>query len=188
MAVARIIYTGAIHLGIWGPLDQRCAAATDALEALIGKRGTDAFGRDPRHDHVTASAFVVSPDRRRVLLMHHAKLDRWLQPGGHCDGSGDTLEVARRELREETGLSGVRLVTGAIVDIDRHPIPARRDEPAHHHVDLRYLFEADPDLPISRNHESRALAWVEIDELEAYTDNPAVTVIRKIAAEHPARA
>ncbi|WP_411839879.1 NUDIX hydrolase [Paracoccus sp. ME4] len=188
MAVTRIIYTGTVHLGIWGPLDRRCAAATDALEALIGKRGTDAFGRDPRHDHITASGFVVSPDRRRVLLMHHAKLDRWLQPGGHCDGSANTLEVARRELREETGLSQARLVTRAIVDIDRHLIPARRDEPAHHHVDLRYLFEADPALPISRNQESRALAWVEIDRLEAYTDNPALLVIRTIAEEHPARA
>ena len=42
-------------------------------------------------------AWVVSPDRSRVLMMHHRKLDQWFQPGGHADGDADILRVALRE-------------------------------------------------------------------------------------------
>ncbi|MEN8041330.1 MAG: hypothetical protein ABFR95_07475, partial [Actinomycetota bacterium] len=35
--------------------------------------------------HFTASGFVTSPDGEALLLIHHGKLDRWLQPGGHID-------------------------------------------------------------------------------------------------------
>ncbi|WP_373330611.1 hypothetical protein [Salmonirosea aquatica] len=39
------------------------------------------FERSLKAGHVTASAWVVSPDRQQVLLMHHRKLNRWFQPG-----------------------------------------------------------------------------------------------------------
>jgi 8-oxo-dGTP pyrophosphatase MutT (NUDIX family) len=61
--------------------------------------------------HLTGSAWIVSPCRRRVLLTHHHKLDRWLQLGGHADGDGDLLAVARREAEEESGLAGLRVVS-----------------------------------------------------------------------------
>src|SRR5690606_7888674 len=51
------------------------------IRQLVASR-EDCFLRTCRPGHVTGSAWVVSPDRRRCLLVHHAKLDRWLQPGG----------------------------------------------------------------------------------------------------------
>ena len=94
----------------------------------------------------------------RVLLAHHRKLGRWLQPGGHSDGDPDTLAVALREAREESGLD-VRALDDAIFDIDVHRIPARGREPAHLHFDVRFLVQAEHDR-FRVSDESHALAWV----------------------------
>jgi len=79
------------------------------------------FERGHEQGHFTGSAWLVSADGTRVLLMHHRKLDRWLQPGGHTGGDADLARVALREAHEETGLAGLRIEDG-IFDIDRHRI------------------------------------------------------------------
>jgi 8-oxo-dGTP pyrophosphatase MutT (NUDIX family) len=112
--------------------------------------------------HLTGSAWIVSPDRRQVLLTLHRKLGKWLQLGGHADGNPDLLAVALREAREESGLGPVTAVEPGIFDVDRHWIPGRRGEPGHWHYDVRFLFEADPSLALTITNESRALSWVEV--------------------------
>ena len=130
------------------------------------------FHRDCLPGHVTASAWLVDPARRRVLLTHHVKLNRWLQPGGHCDGHPATLEVALREAAEETGLA-VAPCLPAPLDIDIHAIPRRGPEAAHHHYDVRYaLIAAGENFQVSA--ESHALAWAPFAELTAYTREPSV--------------
>lgn len=148
-----------------------------ALGALLRRVG-DPYGRDPREDHVTGSGFVVSPCRSFTLLMHHAKLDRWLQPGGHCDGDPDVAGVAAREVFEETGLRA-RLLSRRLFDIDIHEIPARGDAPAHFHYDLRFLFEADPANPLLGNEESHDLRWVALQDLPRYAPQRSVCVLRE---------
>ena len=69
-----------------------------------------AFFRDHLPGHITASSWIIDKDRKSVLLTHHAKLDRWLQPGGHADGQEDVLAVAQREAYEETGLTSLHLL------------------------------------------------------------------------------
>jgi 8-oxo-dGTP pyrophosphatase MutT (NUDIX family) len=81
----------------------------------------DAFVRSNLIGHFTGSAWLVSADGTKVLLMHHRKLGRWLQPGGHADGDTDLARVALREAEEETGLTDLRIDDG-IFDIDRHRI------------------------------------------------------------------
>jgi 8-oxo-dGTP pyrophosphatase MutT (NUDIX family) len=98
--------------------------------------------------------------------MHHRKLDRWLQPGGHADGDVDLARVALREAQEETGVAGL-CVEGGIFDIDRHRIPARGDEPEHWHYDVRYVVRAGADERFTVNPESRALAWRSVAEVAA---------------------
>lgn len=114
--------------------------------------------------HLTGSAWLVSKDGRRAALMHHRKLDRWLQPGGHADGDSDLAAVAKREAEEETGLTDL-LVNQEIFDLDRHQIPARGQDPTHWHYDLRFVVRASGSEVFVQNAESLALAWIDITEL-----------------------
>ena len=113
--------------------------------------------------HFTGSAWLVSADGARVLLTHHRKLNRWLQLGGHADGDGDLAAVALREAEEESGLARLTL-EGGIFDLDRHLIPARGDEPAHWHYDVRFVVRAT-DENFSVSDESHSLAWKSIAEI-----------------------
>lgn len=139
-------------------------AMVDRTRRFVSEH-VDCFERSLAIGHVTGAAWIVNPNRNKVLLTHHRKLDRWLQLGGHCDGDGDTCGVAAREAAEESGLSSVKLVSSAIFDVDVHRIPARRNEPEHDHYDIRYLFEADDKEDLVISEESIALAWVELERL-----------------------
>mgnify|MGYP002778490772 CR=1 FL=1 len=148
-----------------------CHAIAEPAQAALAAEylaflGLDAPVFERRHlaGHFTASAFVVSADGERALLLHHAKLQRWLQPGGHADGDMDLAGVALREAEEETGLGGLG-VEGGIFDLDRHAIPARGAEPGHWHWDVRYVVRCTGDESPKINSESCAFAWLRIDEL-----------------------
>ncbi|MBC7774142.1 MAG: NUDIX hydrolase [Phycisphaerae bacterium] len=132
--------------------------------------------RSTLEGHLTGSAWVLSADGSSVLLLHHTKLDRWLQPGGHADEQDDSLvETARREAMEECGLAELTLLSPSIFDIDVHEIPARGHEPTHLHYDLRFLFVAPEKIEIKRNLlETKAIAWVRIAELCAETTPPSL--------------
>jgi 8-oxo-dGTP pyrophosphatase MutT (NUDIX family) len=136
--------------------------------------------------HFTASAFVLCPERRRVLLVHHAKLGRWLQPGGHVEASDSDLEsTARREVTEETGVwPGQRLGSG-IFDVDIHAIPGRPKEGAHLHFDVRYAFVAEGNT-LSASDEVLGARWVELSAVAGLTDEESVLrCIVRLAALSP---
>ena len=126
------------------PADEEEASDRDRILAFV-LRHERPFDRAIAEGHLTGSAITVSADGTRVLLLHHRKLDRWLQPGGHGD-PGETTgeEVALREALEESGIRGLALhpTAGCPLDVDVHDIPARGSEPAHEHLDLRYLVVA----------------------------------------------
>jgi 8-oxo-dGTP pyrophosphatase MutT (NUDIX family) len=158
----------------------RVAEQAPLAEAFIAFLQTDGavFERSHRVGHFTGSAWLVSADGERVLLTHHRKLDRWLQLGGHADGDADLAAVALREAGEESGLAGL-IVEPAIFDLDRHRIPARGDEPEHWHYDVRYVVRAGGSEAFAINHESLALAWKPIRELEH--DTSADVSLRRMA-------
>ena len=127
----------------------------------------DALHRSCLEGHLTGSALVVDAARERVLLMLHAKLGMWLQPGGHADGEGHLATVALTEAREETGIDGLR-ISPAVVDCDVHEIPARPGEPRHLHLDLRFVVLAPRGAVARPNHESHGLCWCtprDVDEI-----------------------
>lgn len=140
------------------------------LALLEQAGGADPFSRERLAGHFTGSAWVVSADGRRTLLTHHAKLDRWLQPGGHADGDPDLAAVALREAQEETGLPELWLEDGRIFDLDRHWIPARGEVPGHWHYDVRYVVRSGPDEGYVVSAESHDLAWREIAEIAGWED------------------
>ncbi len=124
-----------------------------------------AYHRDHLPGHMTGSAWIINSAKTKVFLTHHAKLNRWLQPGGHADGDEDILNVARKEGDEETGLKSLTLLRPVFFDIDIHTIPARKDFPQHDHYDVRFLFEADDAEEFLVSEESHELAWVRIEDL-----------------------
>lgn len=151
----------------------------------------DCFERSCLEGHITASAWIVSADRREALLTHHGKLDRWLQLGGHSDGDPDPFAVALREAREESGMDEFREPSGTEVplplDVDIHRIPARGDEPEHDHLDLRYLLIAGEGQPIVLSEESKDLRWVARDKVASLTDEESVLRLERKARERLAR-
>jgi 8-oxo-dGTP pyrophosphatase MutT (NUDIX family) len=138
----------------------------------------DAFERSNSEGHFTGSSWLVSADGERVLLMHHRKLGRWLQPGGHADGDRDLARVALREAGEESGLRDL-VVDPAIFDIDRHWIPERGQEPGHWHYDVRYVVHARGSEAFVLNEESLALAWRDIRQTAQ--DESADVSLRRMA-------
>ena len=133
----------------------------------------DCFRSDLLPGHVTGSAWVVNPNRDRVLMLHHKKHAQWFQPGGHADGDPDIRRVALRETQEETGIAPeqIRLLSADIFDIDIHTVPASPDSPRHLHYDVRFLIEIDDRLPIPGNDESHEVIWVPLHLVPRYNNN-----------------
>ncbi len=144
------------------------------------------FERSLAVGHVTGSAWVVSRTRDAAVLVHHRKLDKWLQPGGHADGDPDVRAVARREAIEETGLATLDPALPGIFDIDVHAIPARPGEPAHEHFDLRFAFFADRADALAVSAESHDVAWIAFADIEGYAIDESVRrLVRKTSALPP---
>jgi len=127
------------------------------------------FERTHMPGHITGSAWIVDSDRTQVLLVHHAKLNKWVQPGGHADGDENILRVALKEAEEETGLKEFKLLDQKKpFDVDIHLIPQRKEFPEHFHYDVRFLLEADPNELIHVSEESHDVKWIKLDDLEKY--------------------
>ncbi|MFI8825796.1 NUDIX hydrolase [Streptomyces sp. NPDC053431] len=125
--------------------------------------------------HLTSSALVIDPSRGRVLLTLHKKLGMWLQMGGHCEAGDATLEeAALREAREESGIeTGLTLLPGGPVRLDRHPIPA----PCHWHLDVQYAALAPADAVAEISDESLDLRWFAYDEVAGVADTSVVRLL-----------
>lgn len=128
------------------------------------------FERDNYYGHFTGSAWILDRRHDYVLMTHHGKFNLWLQLGGHSDGDPNTLQVALREIEEESGLKNTKLLKEGIFDIDIHMLEPCKDQPAHYHFDVRFIFEADINEPIIISNESKDLKWVKLDEVEKYNN------------------
>ena len=152
------------------PRDEHQAGERARMLAFCDEHD-DALLRTCVPGHLTASALIVDASGERALLTHHKKLEKWLQLGGHCDGEANLAASALRECWEESGIEGLR-IHPAIVDLDIHTIPARKQEPEHLHLDSRFLVFAPEGATETVSEESIALGWVAVSELaELGTDD-----------------
>ena len=174
-------------LAAYAPADAAQGRLRDEILDFVDRHPRHAHCRSCRPGHLTASAVVVDEGFERIVLLHHRKLGRWLQPGGHCDGDANLAGVAWREAREETGLVGLEIVP-RVIDLDIHDIPARPSEPAHRHLDARFLALA-PALAEPRiNHESQDVRWFRLDEArEISCDASLSRLLRVLEAARVAR-
>ncbi len=132
------------------------------------------FERSHEPGHITGSAFVLSPDRSAVLLGLHAKLNRWIQLGGHADGCSSVEEVAMQEAVEESGIEKLKFYPSPLpIDLDIHRIPEHRNVKEHLHYDVRFLLHSE-EKDFVCSDESLALKWVPLDSFTDYCQEPAV--------------
>ena len=132
------------------------------MRELIDSR-PQPLDRSERPGHFTGSALVVHADLERTLVLFHAKLKIWVQPGGHADGDANLPAVALREAEEETGIEGL-CVWPVAVDLDIHRVDPPGED-AHEHFDVRFVVLAPEGAAIHANHESEAHRWVRPEEL-----------------------
>jgi 8-oxo-dGTP pyrophosphatase MutT (NUDIX family) len=172
----------------------RAHAAQDAGEQAsldmmldLAARLPEPFSREQLPGHFTASALVLDP-RGRVLLIHHRKLGRWLQPGGHIDAADgmDLVAAALREVAEETGIAAT-IAQGVpqLFDVDAHLIPARPEMPSHHHLDLRFLARCEDSAITVQEAEATDARFVPLAQaiLKTPADDPGLTRMLRKARE-----
>lgn len=131
------------------------------------RRHVNCFDRHLQDGHVTGSAWVINPARSHTLMLHHRKLDLWLQPGGHADGDPDIIQVVIKEASEESGIAmeDISLVNEDVFDVDIHTVYPSEHDDRHQHYDIRFLLEIDDSLEIPGNDESHQIGWVPINEV-----------------------
>jgi 8-oxo-dGTP pyrophosphatase MutT (NUDIX family) len=153
--------------------------------------------------HFTATAFVID-SQRRVLLLWHKRLQRWMPPGGHIHANETPEEAARRECKEETGLDvqiigdpcddlfstnpseGRMLIKPIAMLLENIPASDERGEPAHEHMDFLFLARPrDEGQPMTNNHESREMCWFTKEEIEALDEQTEIFGnVKKIAIRY----
>ncbi|NND85482.1 MAG: NUDIX domain-containing protein [Acidimicrobiia bacterium] len=143
------------------PVDEKEAADLASILRVVERDGPASMSRHHfTPGHLTASAFVTNGEG--VLLIHHDRLGRWLQPGGHVEpDDGDLRAAAIREVEEETTLRDLESL--GLLDVDVHEIPAARGEPTHLHLDVRWAFRASGE-PAPGDGVSAA-RWARLEEL-----------------------
>ena len=152
--------------------------ARDRAEMLRRlESGEDVYTRENTAGHLTASAWVVSPDRRQVLMVYHNLYNSWSWLGGHADGDRDLLATAVREVREESGLEAVRPVSPRIYSLEILPVSGHERRgvyvPSHLHLNVTSLLEADPSSPVRcKPDENSAVGWFGLEEAAAASSEP----------------
>lgn len=145
------------------PASQLESAVRQGFLGFLAAR-PDAMWRSCAPGHLTASALVVDPSQRSVLLTLHPRVGRWLQLGGHCEpGDRTLLEAAGREAREESGIQALSF-DPVPLDLDVHPITCSLGVPTRH-FDIRYLTVAPAGSAPVRSDESLDLRWFGWDAL-----------------------
>ena len=158
------------------PWNQQEERDREELLRRLGS-GEALYTRDNAAAHLTASAWVVSPDRRQVLMAWHNLYGSWAWLGGHADGERDLLAVALREVREESGLTEVRPVSEdlyslEILTVDGHEKHGRYVS-SHLHLNVTYLLEADPSAAIRpKPDENSRVGWFSPADAMAASSEP----------------
>lgn len=150
------------------PADKQEEKSVQKIRELISCH-KNIFERECLKAHLTASALIVNPQTKMVLLHLHKKLKMWLQFGGHADGETDLSAVALKESMEETGLKDLKFFQNKKIplDIDLQIIPKNDDVEEHYHLDFRYLLLTQTiQTPTPNANESQDLKFFSFIELE----------------------
>lgn len=165
---------------------RRASSNSEVAEKFLQFLDTDpqAFERSNLVGHFTGSSVVIDPWRGKILLTHHAKMLRWVQLGGHCDGIRDPFFVAWKEAYEEGGLKLILPESTEIFDLSVHVTPQFQNVLEHLHYDVRYLFHADSAEGFVKSDESLDLAWVDLGRVADYSTSKGMLRLEMKAIRH----
>ena len=141
------------------------------------RSGAELITRNNPVAHLTASAWVVSPDRKQVIMIYHNLYKSWSWMGGHADGDWDLLRVAKKEVMEECGLQELTVVSPEIFSlevlcVDGH-VKKGKYLSSHLHLNVTYLFEADPAQPLRiKPDENSGVGWVNVEDIPTKSSEP----------------
>lgn len=148
------------------------------------KNNEDVLTRNNEIVHMTVSAWIVNKDKTKILMIHHNIYNSWAWIGGHADGDDDFLNVAKKEVEEETGITELKLLTDKIyglniVTVDNH-IKRGKQVNSHLHFDIEYLFEADENDQLRiKEDENSGVKWIDINEVINYSSEEKMKPIYK---------
>ncbi len=142
----------------------------------------DLLTRKNEMAHLTASCWIVNPDRTKVLMAFHNLYQSWSWLGGHADGEENLLNVALREAQEESGVVGVRPVTEEILSLESLGVDAHskygRFVSTHLHLNVTYLLEADDRNPVRpKPDENSAVRWIPVEDVLREVSEPEMRVV-----------
>ena len=142
----------------------------------------DVLTRNNEMAHFTASAWIVNPARTKALMAYHNLYNSWAWLGGHADGEEDLLSVCLREVREESGLTQPRAVSGQIYSLEILGVDAHRKRgkhvSTHVHLNVTYLIEADEDEAVrAKLDEISGVRWFALDEVLRAVSEPEMRVV-----------
>ena len=141
------------------------------------KTNDNAFSRENAVAHMTASAWVVSKDRSKVLMVYHNIYLSWSWLGGHADGETDLLAVAIREVKEEAGIRHVQPVSKEIFSLESLTVDGHVKRgcyvSSHLHLNVTYLLEADSEEAVAiKADENSGVAWFTPEEALVKSTEP----------------
>lgn len=131
----------------------------------------DVLTRNNEFGHFTASSWAVNKERTKILMIYHNIYKSWAWTGGHADGESDLLGVAIRELKEETGVKNIKVLSDDIFSLEiicvNGHVKRGKYVSSHVHLNLTYLLEVDEsDILQIKDDENSGVKWVNIEEVE----------------------
>lgn len=138
------------------------------------KNNEKVFFRESQMAHMTASAWVTNRNRDKILMVYHNLYDSWSWLGGHADGEEELLEVAMREVREESGLKNLTPISREIYSLEVLTVDGHRKKgkyvSSHLHLNITYLLEADDKEILSiKPDENSGVAWFGLEKAVEYS-------------------
>ena len=129
----------------------------------------DVLTRNNEFGHFTASSWVLNKDKTKVLMIYHNIYKSWAWTGGHSDGDSNLLNVAIREVKEETGVKDVKPISDDIFSLEiicvNGHVKRGKYVSSHVHLNVTYLLEADEDEELKiKEDENSGVRWVDIDK------------------------
>lgn len=146
----------------------------------------DMLTRKNEFAHFVTSAWVVNEKKDKILMIYHNIYNSWSWIGGHADGEENLLEVATREVKEETGVKQVTPISDEILSLEIGTVNGHRKHgkyvSSHLHLNLTFLLEVSEKEELRiKEDENSGVQWMTIEQVKKIHESDFIdTIYRKI--------